>query len=489
MKNFSKLVKKHSLLIPFLVFFILFVLTLSLKASTDKQISDWQSRINKILYSSKISKAHLGIFISDDSSGEKPIFSLNASAKIIPASVTKLVTSAVVLEELPPGTKFKTGLWSKAKVEKSHLKGDLYLKGGGDPSFVSENMWFLVNSFLRTRVNTIEGDIIVDDSLFDQSRFDSSRQEERVDRAYDAPTGAMSFNWNSVNIFIRPGTSSGEAAVVFADPENDYIQLKAQVKTSSAGSSNSILVEREARPGNEGDLVIVKGKIAADSKEVTVYKNITHPDLWSGFNLRSFLKQRGIEVLGKIRSGIIPAGANLLAESESKPVELILADMNKFSNNFVAEMLAKSAAAKISVPGNISRAMEMSRDYMKKLGIKESDFELQNPSGLTRDNRLTAFGLWKVLSDLEKRFQIQPELMTSLPIGGVDGTLKKRFKESAGLRQVRAKTGSLTGVVSMAGYLSGPEGHPIPFVMMYNGSDDESAVRVLFDKLCLAVIE
>ncbi len=471
----------------FLLFCSLLTIPLGSKASTDAAL--WKKRMSKILQNSKISKGHMGIFVSADPSGKNPIFALNESLKVMPASVTKLVTSAMVLEQIPPGSKFKTELWSSGKVEGSHLKGDLYLKGGGDPSFVSENMWVLVNTFLRSQIKFIDGDIVVDDSLFDQSRFDSSRQDVRVDRAYDAPTGAMSFNWNSVNVFVRPGKSPGESALVFADPENDYIELRAEVKTSAPGTGNSVVVERDSRTGKQGDVVIVKGRIAVDSKEVTVYKNITQPDLWSGANLKSFLRQRGIETTGKVKTGVTPAEAKLLADVDSKPIELILSDMNKFSNNYIAEMLSKNAAAKISKPGTIAKAMGLSRDYLKSIGVKESDFELKNPSGLTRDNRLTAFGLWKVLNDLKNRFQVQPELTMSLPIAGVDGTLKKRFKNGPGQRQVRAKTGSLDGVVSLAGYLAGPDGSPIPFVMMYNGGDDETNVRSLFDQLCLAVID
>jgi D-alanyl-D-alanine carboxypeptidase/D-alanyl-D-alanine-endopeptidase (penicillin-binding protein 4) len=128
----------------------------------------------------------------------------NGEKKVIPASVTKLITAASALSHFPPGTKFKTSIWSNARVENGVLKGNLWLKGGGDPGFVSENMWYLVNIFTRNQISKVEGKIIVDDSLFDTVRFDPSREDYRVDRAYDAPTGAMSFNWNSVNVFVKP---------------------------------------------------------------------------------------------------------------------------------------------------------------------------------------------------------------------------------------------------------------------------------------------
>ena len=408
---------------------------------------------------------------------------------MIPASITKLVTAAASISQFPSGTKFKTTLWSPAQIEDGALRGDLYLRGGGDPGFVSENMWFLVNALTRTGVKNIEGDIVVDDSLFDKLRFDPSRQKERVDRAYDAPTGAMSFNWNSVNIFVRPGKKAGDPALVYADPENQYIQLRAKVETTGKGGKTSVDVDRDESTKGPGDIVIVSGKIALDSKEVVVYKNITQPDLWSGYNLRAFLQQRGISVKGAVKAGVTPNSALLLAEAESKGMHDILADMNKFSNNFVAEMLTKNMAAAQNPPGSIEKGMKILRDYMQTIGVPASQYELYNPSGLTRENKMTAQALWRVLQDMRSQFRYQPEFMNSLAIAGVDGTLKKRMKDSPAERWVRAKTGFLTGVVSLAGYAGRSDGTVIPFVFIYNGSADESQIRALFDHLATALVE
>ncbi|MBO9668559.1 MAG: D-alanyl-D-alanine carboxypeptidase, partial [Bdellovibrio sp.] len=237
----------------------------------------------------------LGMYASmGEGDGLKVLIDLNGKTAMTPASITKLATASAVLEHFPPGHKFKTQLWTNGEVNKGVLKGDLYLKGGGDPSFVSENMWFLVNAFLRADIKKIEGNIVVDDTLFDKMRYDVSRQKERVDRAYDAPVGAMSFNWNSINIFVRP-SKVGEEAKVYADPENDYIRLVSKAKTIS-GSDNKLLADRKEDPKFPGDLLHVGGSIGKNNKEITIFKNITQPDLWSGYNLKAFLAQRGVNV-------------------------------------------------------------------------------------------------------------------------------------------------------------------------------------------------
>lgn len=409
------------------------------------------------------------------------IFKQREKDMMIPASITKIVTASAVLDHFPPGHKFKTQLLSSAKIRDGVLKGSLYLKGGGDPSFVSENMWYLVNAFMRNEIQKIEGDIIVDDSLFDKVRFDSSRQDKRVDRAYDAPAGAMSFNWNSVNIFVRPN-DKGETAKVFIDPENDYIRLVNKSRTGS-GSENKLLADRVDDKKFDGDVIHVGGSIGKNLKEVTVFKNITQPDLWSGYNLKSFLKQRGITVTGQIKNGNAPGDADVLAESDSKSIELVLADMNKFSNNYVAEMLTKNLGTTLKKPASLADGMKVINEHLKSLKIDESEFKLQSPSGLTHENRMTPNAFWVVLQHLKNDFQVQPELLTSLPIAGIDGTLKKRMKGTNAERWVRAKTGYINDVVTLAGYAGRKDGQVITFVLMYNGSTDEARVRLFFDQL------
>lgn len=439
-----------------------------------KLSSDWSLNL---IQSKKLNPDHFSLYWAAKETD--PIVSHRSNELMLPASITKLITASAVLNYLPPGTKFKTRLMSAAKIEGDRLKGDLYLVGGGDPSFVSENMWYLVNQFVRTGVKQIEGSIIVDDSLFDSVRFDSSRESVRVDRAYDAPVGAMSFNWNSVNVYVRPG-SSGQATVIL-DPESDYYKLNNNVKIVS-GSALSIDVDRVWDEKSKKEVFNVSGKIGKNMSEHVVFANINHPDLWSGYNLKSFLLQRGIHVKGNILLGKSQSSNSILAESESKPIEHILADMNKFSNNFVAEMLTKQMALKNSSKGTIEGGIAVVLEHLKSLGLSTSEFKIVNPSGLTRENRMSSHALWKLLDYNKHNFSTQPELLGSLPIGGIDGTLKKRFKSDLMMRKVRAKTGLLNGVISLAGFVEGKE-ESSAFVFIYNGPGDAGRVREAMDEI------
>jgi serine-type D-Ala-D-Ala carboxypeptidase/endopeptidase (penicillin-binding protein 4) len=161
----------------------------------------------------------------------------------------------------------------------------------------------------------------------------------------------------------------------------------------------------------------------------------------------------------------------------------LVTDMDKFSNNFVAEMLCKHVGLKMKAPGDIASGMKQIKDLAMSWGISESEYKLINPSGLTRENRLSSRALVKLLEVVHERFDFWPEFLSSLPIGGVDGTLKKRFNSEKMKRHVRAKTGMLDGVVALAGYVGEQKSQPIQFAFLYNGTADEARVRSVMDQI------
>jgi len=458
------------------------------KKSDSKNEEALAAQIQKLITQSKLKKDDFGIAIgSGATASASAAINLNSRTLMIPASITKLVTGAAVLDEIPPGTKVKTQLLSGAVGSGGILKGDLCLKGGGDPGFISESMWYLVNAFLRTGILDIQGDLLVDESLFDDSHFDFSRQKQRVDRAYDAPVSALSFNWNSVNVFVRPGPTVGAPAEVFLDPENEYTKINGRIITAAAGNGQTASAERVN--GSEGDVIEVGGKISLGHSEVVIYKSISNPPIWAGKQLKGFFLQRNVKISGQVKKAVCGSELSVLAEVESEPIERMLADMNKFSNNYVAEMLTKMLGSLEEKPGSIAGGMKKINKFLKSLGVPSSEMSLVNPSGLTRENKMSAAALLKVLEHLQQDFRLMPEMFVSLPIAGVDGTLKKRLKGTPGERFVRAKTGYLNGVISLAGFAGNSEGRVLPFVFIYNGGGDEGKVRSVFDQIALMLVE
>ena len=413
------------------------------------------------------------------------LLSLNPNQAMIPASVTKLVTAAAALREFPPGTRFETRLLANGNQKGKLLNGDLVLKGGGDPSFKPSVLAELVSEFARTGIREIRGDILVDDSYFDSVRIDASRSDtDRVDRAYDAPVGAMSFNWNTVAIYVRPAQLAGAPAQVFVEPATDYIRLRGEVNTGVGRGRPRVGVRRIADPSHPGDTIVVNGFIGQQVSEVMAYKNITQPDIWSGENLKQELRRQGIELTGRVRHGAASFGSRTLASVRGDTVQEIVVEMNKASNNFVAEMLTKNLSAHSQPPGNLERGMVIIREYLRSLGLSALEYTLVNPSGLTRDNKLSARALVRVLQDMGGNFQHSAEYLASLPIAGVDGTLRRRLRNTPAERFIRAKTGYIDNVVTLAGYAGNKNGKIVAFAFLYNGKVPPYRVRKLYDDLC-----
>lgn len=448
-------------------------------------------KLKRIIDGAKFPKGSLGLWVglATDASADAPaVFELASDQKMIPASVTKIATAAAALELLPPGYKIPTRLMSSAAIEGDRLRGDLYLVGGGDPTFVSENLWFLVNEFLRTGVRHIEGSLIVDDTLFDQERYAEDRPGVRVDRAYDAPMGAMSFNWNSVTVWVRPADQAGQAARVHMDFESDYVKLVNQSKTV-AGRGNDIAVSRRTQNGIE--VVTVSGTIGREAPEKPYYKSITRPDLWAGHSAVQFLASRGVQLKGQVRSGKLPTSARPMAVAESRPIAQIIADMMKWSSNFSAETISRLIAVhrgKTSVTAEDGR-LAVVNWLTQDVGLPSSSFKLVNVAGFNRGNEFRARDLGKILSYAQTHFQIYPEFLTSMPVAGVDGTLRSRFKTLPGAGWVRAKTGLLDGVVGLSGYAGTRSGQIYRFVFVFNGPAGRGEdARQLFDRLASALV-
>lgn len=461
--------------------------------------SSLAKRLESQIQNSGFKKGDVGIWVNE---GNTAVYSWQPDKKFIPASTSKIPTAAAVLGILPPGLKFKTvfaadgknaSVSKNGKINGGVLKGPLYLIGGGDPSFVSENMWFLVNELVRTGITTVDGDLIVDDSRFDDIRFGEDRQSQRVDRAYDAPLGAMSLNWNAVTAWIRPGNKTGDPAEVSLDVMSPFLKLENKTKTTAGDKAIAIGVERLAsKDPLKGETFLATGTIGANQPEKAIYKSIRAPDMWAGNAAVTFLENRGIKVKGVVKNGVAPADRMILATAESKQLSLIVADMMKWSNNYVADMLVKNLSAEAGDrPATTSKGLQRVRSHIEKIaGLKPGDYEFINGAGFTRENLLSPRQLSSILNAVRRDFRIFPEFLSALPIAGVDGTLRNRFKGLDSVGWVRAKSGLLNGAIGLAGFAGDDHGRVFTFAFLFNGSAGrEDAARQLFDHMATTLVK
>jgi len=436
--------------------------------------------IEKSIVQSGVSKHQLGIIVA---SSESIFYQLNEDKKFIPASLAKILTASALLELLKPSLTFNTGFLATKKVKGSILPGNLYLKGGGDPGFVSESLWNLVNNLTRTGVKVIEGDLIVDDS-----RFDKQRRQSRLSKAshfsYDAPVGALSFNWNTANIYIRPIKKNTPLKITI-DPVSSYFSsIDNRTKTlNSSKKKRNIIIQRKKDKDKDKESLKITGSLPIHHKEVLIYRNILYPELWTGWNAIEFLKQRDIKVKGTVRRGRVPKSAKVLAHWESRPLTDYITLMMKYSNNFMVEMLVKNMVVELkNKPGNLNDGLDIMRNYLKTKGIKKHEYILEQASGLSRKNQLQVKHLLKILR-YWLNHPLQPEFESAFPLSGEDGTLKKYFVNDELNAQVHAKTGSINGVVGLAGYMVNQKKEKKIFIFLFNGSQTlRKKIESLFKK-------
>ena len=421
------------------LFLCFFGLSFSIPSYAAKGDSKVLQVIEKEIGKTGISRDKFGIWLK----GDNILADINSERLFVPASLSKIPTALSLLNEYDMNHRFLTWIYHTGSIKKGVLQGDLYLKGGGDPSLVTESMWLMINRLKRDDIREIQGRVYVDDSYFDQDYYSKGRQQRRVDRAYDAPVGALSFNWNAISVYVRPGTRPGDKARVYVDPPIPYVKVDNRAITGPGQTKSALKVSRVTL--DAGEKIVVSGQISLSKDEKAFYKSVTRPALWTGQHFVYFLNKAGIKVNVGVEKKRTPKEAKLLVEYESWKMPRVIAAMSKFSNNFVAEMLTKHLGKKGEDPASIEVGLEKINTYLMSNGWKKGEYVFRNPSGFTRSNKIQPGRLGELLHRSQEAFHMAPEFLSALPISGTDGTLKDRMKRTM-KGKVRAKTGYLSGV-------------------------------------------
>lgn len=422
--------------------------------------------IDSFLARPHLSGAAIGIVVESLGSGEV-LYERNADAPMIPASNMKLVTGACALSLLGPNHRFPTELLTEAAVVGRTLEGDLYVRGTGDPSLVSEELWRLVERIRAYGIERIAGDIVFDASYFD-SLPTATPEAADGDRAYHARTGALTLNFNAVEVHVRPGDRAGDPLVAVLSPATGFVELRNDAVTGSARKSASLLVRRTYE--RRRNVVTVEGTLPAGAPERVVYRNLDDPLGYFAAATVRFIEAAGIAVGGSARAGLTPPDATVLLAHESKPLSLVVRDLGKFSNNVVAENLLKSLAAeKLGPPGTTAGGASVLDEYLKSVGADSGSYRIVDGSGFSQSNRLSARAIAGVLRGGLLDFDTSYELAASLSVSGTDGTLEDRMGYSGLSGGVRAKTGLLDGVTAISGLLETVSGEEVLFSILVNG--------------------
>lgn len=421
--------------------------------------------VETILGNSCLRKQNFGIKIHS-LERNKTLYSVNSNRLFAPASNVKLLTTAMALKRLRPEYRFKTGLYATTPVGGETLRGDIFIKGFGDPNLVSEQMWLLVKELKNIPLRKVHGDIIADASFFDNNLRVKTWKKGGVE-AYNAPLGALSFNFNTVTVHINPGEKPGDRPVVVVDPNIEFIRVDNRARTVSKSKRSRLIVNRIDRGGHNE--ITISGVVSVNHARETYYLNITRPAYYAASVFKEYLRQEGVEVTGKVRVGFVPEGAYEILSHSSMPLSLILRGLNKFSNNFVAEQILKTIGADIyGPPGTTLNGLRAMDEYMQSLKYKPEGFSILDGSGLSRQNRLSPDQIVSVFQDMYADLGVYPEFISALGVMGRDGNVLKRMNGHNSAERARVKTGTLNSVSALSGYFQSADGERFAFSILMN---------------------
>jgi D-alanyl-D-alanine carboxypeptidase/D-alanyl-D-alanine-endopeptidase (penicillin-binding protein 4) len=405
---------------------------------------------------------HLGVAILDVQTGDL-LAAQNDRRPLNPASNAKLFTAAAALAQLHGNYRFDTGLYGEVKGTSATK---LVLRGQGDPSLETRDLWDLVQGLKEQGVRRVEGDILVDQHFFDETYVPPAFEQQPNEWAsFRAPVSALALNGNTVTMTVRPTAADSPASVTFDPP--GFVDVDGVVKTSAEGHPENVRLELAA---NGYRLVAhVAGTIPERERAMSFVRRVDNPTLLAGYALRALLVASGVTVAGDVK----PGGEQVktpLALHRSRPLSSILYELGKWSDNFYAEMVLKTLGAEQKGrPGKSAEGADLVARYLRDIGALEDGTVIKNGSGLYDADRVTALSTVKLLRAAYRDPAIGSEYMAQLAIGGVDGTLHKRFRELRDKRVVRAKTGTLEATVALSGYVLAPPGRsPIAFSIIVN---------------------
>ncbi|HLE24371.1 MAG TPA: D-alanyl-D-alanine carboxypeptidase/D-alanyl-D-alanine-endopeptidase [Thermodesulfobacteriota bacterium] len=426
-----------------------------------KNSSEYPHRLLESIPREALSNGRLGVVVKSLTTDEF-IFQYNSDKLFVPASNVKVLTSVSALSILNPDYRFKTEFYSGGDITNGVIHGGLYIKGYGDPTLSTEHLESIAQEFKSLGIKEIRGGIIVDESYFDNVRYGKGWKEKWKGDVFSPPISALSLNYNTFYIKVYP-SKPGRIPIVALEPKGTNINVITKaITTNKGGRLSAVWLEG-------GKTIKLSGGISRKTPSYTLEVTTRNPALYTGSAFKRILEDAGIRVAGYIIMGDVPDWAGVFYTHFSDPLYLIIAEFNKNSVNIIGENIIKTLGAEvIAEPGTWEKGAQVVSSFLDKIGIKDR-FEIVDGSGLSPLNRVSPNTMTEVLEYAYNNQIISLKFLSSLSIGGVDGTLKRRFKRSDVEGRVMAKTGHLNNVNALSGYMFTKSGDVLAFSILANG--------------------
>ena len=427
-------------------------------------------RIEAVVARPVFASAFWGIEVRGLRSG-RVLYARGADKNLRPGSTMKLLTTAAALDALGPEVRLRTTVESASPLDETgRLQGDVFLVGRGDPSLsgrfapgrITAGLEDLADQLSAAGVRSIGGRIVGHEGAFSGERRGSDWTWEDLVWSYGAEASALSFNDNTALLRLRPGARPGDPAVLEQEPASEHFRVTSTATTVAAGTKTEPVLDEPAP-----NVFRLSGVIAIGDRPWEGEVAIADPARYTATMFAAVLEAKGIRVLGDLATsqGALPEGARVLAFRDGPPLAELLKVVNKESQNLHAEILLRLTGQKVKGQGTAEAGAEAVREFLGRFGVAAEGFSVEDGSGLSRSNLVSAHGLAGLLAAMD-RHPYARVYRDSLAEPGQKGTLEHRLAKATG--RLQAKTGTLRFANSLAGYLTAADGDRIAFAIIVN---------------------
>lgn len=445
--------------------------------------SNLPAAVKQLLQKAGIPEDAVAVFVQEVNASQ-PSLAFNADKAMNPASVMKLVTTYAGLQLLGPSYTWKTEVYAQGNIQEGRLQGDLVIKGYGDPSMNLENFWQLVRQIRQSGLREISGDLVLDHSYYNLAPGNPAAFDGAPYKPYNVLPEALLVNYRTSALHVMPDQQQGQIRIV-EDPELQLMDLQNRIQptTKNCGNGRNRVQTEIIENGHQHPTVRFNGNYSLHCGQHTHYLSLHDSGNYIHQLFKRFWQQSGGSFNGNVRRGMAPAGVKPIKVYHSPPLADVIRGINKFSNNVAARQVYLSLGEKQnqSSPLSIDLARSAVQQWLLAKRFNFSELIIENGSGLSRNERISARHLGKLLIDAFHS-PVMPEFMSSLAVVGVDGTTRRRLKKTPVSGKAHLKTGSLRNVSAIAGYVLDSRNRRHVLVYMINHPNAGSA-RAAMDAL------
>lgn len=434
--------------------------------------------VEAALARAKLPREAVSVLVAEVGGQAAPRLDWQSHVPMNPASVMKLVTTYAALDQLGPAHVWRTPVFLGGPVQDGALRGPLYIQGQGDPKLVMERLWLMMRRLQGMGIQVIVGDIVLDRSAFSVPAHDPARFDNEPWRPYNVAPDALLVNYKAVTVGFAPDPAAGVARLQY-DPPLAGMQLQASVPLAPAGSECGDWRSRLQLDMADPQRIAFAGPFPASCGDKSWSLAPAQPETFAARAIEGMWRELGGKLTGTVRDGRVPAGLQPVFQAESPSLAEVVRDINKYSNNVMAQQVFLTLGMQRTGVASFEASRQALGQWWQARWGQGGQPVADNGAGLSREARITAAGLGRMLQHAWSS-SVMPEFVASLPIVGVDGTLRRSLSQSQGLAHL--KTGTLRDASALAGYVDAASGRRYVLVAMANHAN-AAAARAAWDAL------